>query len=121
MDEQTPALNPALYKLHRLFFIAMVVFAALMALMGIGSLVRGQEGAGIGFAGIALAPIAAAHWYAARGAQTGAGYGKVISRIIGSFWLIGFPVGTILGIYAWSKTSDDKWVDAPAQVSSSAA
>jgi hypothetical protein len=115
MNDQSPVLNPGLYKLHRLFFIAMVVFAVLMAFIGFSSLVRGQEGAGIGLVGIGLAPIAAAHWYAAQGARTGASYGKIVSRIIGSLWLIGFPVGTALGVYVWSKTSDDKWVDAPAQ------
>jgi hypothetical protein len=88
-----------------------------MALIGIGSLVRGQEDAGIGLVGIGLMPLAAAHWYAAKGAQKGAGYGRTISRIIGSFWLLGVPIGTALGIYAWSKTSDDKWVDAPLDTS----
>jgi hypothetical protein len=121
MNDELAALNPGLYKLHRLFFIAMVVFSVLMAVMGFGSLVRGQEGAGIGLVGIGLAPIAAAHWYAAQGARKGASYGKIISRIIGSLWLIGFPVGTALGIYAWSKTSDDKWVDAPAHDTGAAA
>lgn len=113
MSEQVPALNPGLYKLHRLFFIAMVVFALLMAIIGLGSLIRGQEDAGIGLVGIGLAPLAAAHWFAARGARIGASYGRTISRIIGSFWLIGIPVGTALGIYAWSKTSDDNWIGAP--------
>jgi hypothetical protein len=87
-----------------------------MAFIGLGALVRGQEGAGIGLAGIGLAPIAAAHWFAAKGAQKGARYGKTISRVIGSFWLLGVPVGTALGIYAWSKTGDAKWVDAPDDV-----
>ena len=115
MNDQAPVLNPALYKLHRLFFIAMVVFAVIMALAGLSSLVRGREDAGIGLIGIGFAPIAAAHWYAAQGARTGAGYGKIVSRIIGTLWLIGFPVGTALGVYVWSKTSDDNWVEAPAQ------
>jgi len=114
VNKQAPALNPGLFKLHSLFFMAMAVFALLMAIMGIGSLIRGQEGAGIGLLGLVLAPVAAAHWFAAKGARVGASYGRTISRIIGSFWLLGIPVGTALGIYAWSKTSDDNWVDAPA-------
>jgi hypothetical protein len=113
MNEQTAPLNPGLYKLHRLFFVAMVIFAVLIAFIGLGALVRGQEGAGIGLVGVVLAPIATAHWFAAKGAQEGAGYGRTISRVIGSFWLLGIPVGTALGIYAWSKTSDNKWVEAP--------
>src|SRR4030095_12523999 len=91
----------------------MAIFAALMALTGLGSLVRRQEGAGIGLVSIPLAPLAAAHWFAAKGAQKGAGYGRTISRIIGSFWLLGVPVGTALGVCAWSKASDEKGVDAP--------
>ena len=116
MNEQVPPLNPGLYKLHRLFFLAMVIFAALMAFSGLSALIRGQAGAGIGLVGIGLAPLAAAHWFAAKGAEKGAGYGRIITRIIGSFWLLGVPVGTALGIYAWSKTSDEKWVNAPEDV-----
>jgi hypothetical protein len=115
VNEQVTVLNPGLYKLHILFFSAMAIFAGLMALIGLSALIRGQEGAGIGLAGIGIAPVAVAHWYAAQGAKKGANYGKTISRIIGSVWLIGFPVGTALGIHAWSKTSYDKWVDAPVE------
>ena len=40
--------------------------------------------------------IGIAHWYAAKGAKDGKSYGVVISRIIGTLWLIGFPIGTAL-------------------------
>jgi hypothetical protein len=112
MDHQSQPLNSGLYKLHRLFFIAFAAFAVLMALSGLGSAIRGQEGAGIGLIGICLMPIGVAHWFAARGARDGASYGRTISRIIGSIWLIGIPIGTALGIYVWSQTGDDKWTSA---------
>jgi hypothetical protein len=39
------------------------------------------------------------HSFAAKGARDGRRYGVVISRIVGIFWLFGFPVGTIIGTY----------------------
>ncbi len=113
MAEEQLILNPQLYKLHRLFFIGIVAFAAIIALSGLSMLIRGVEGAGIGLVGIGFAPLAIAHWFAAQGAKKGTTYGVVLSRIIGSLWLIGFPVGTALGIYTWSKTGYEKWVDGP--------
>ena len=109
MNQQPQPLNSGLYKLHRLFFIAFAAFAVLMALSGLRALVRGQDGAGIGLIGIVLMPIGVAHWFAARGARDGSTYGRTISRVIGSIWLIGIPIGTALGIYVWSQTNDDKW------------
>ena len=110
MSNDPAPLNPGLFKIHRIFFIAIVAFAAIMALLGISSAIRGKEGAGAGLIGIGLSPLAVAHWYAAKGARIGATYGRTISRVIGSIWLIGIPVGTALGIYTWSQTGDDNWV-----------
>ncbi len=104
----TTPLNPGLYRLHRVFVIAFAAFAVIMLLIGILALIRGQEHAGIGLVGLGLFPIALAHWYAAKGAKEGKSYGKLISRIIGTIWLIGFPIGTALGIYVWLNTGK-KW------------
>lgn len=101
-------LNSGLYRVHRLFYIAFAAFAAIMLLIGISALFRGGEDAGIGLVGLGLLPIGLAHWYAAKGARNGKTYGKVLSRIIGTLWLIGFPIGTALGIYVWSQTGT-KW------------
>jgi hypothetical protein len=90
------------------FSLAFVAFAAIMILIGLLMIFRSQEGAGIGLVGLGLLPIGIAHWYAAKGAKEGKRYGVVISRIIGTIWLIGFPIGTALGIYVWLNTGD-KW------------
>ena len=101
-------LNPGLYRLHRAFFLAFAAFAVIMLLIGLLTIIRGGENAAIGLVGLGLLPIGIAHWYAAKGAKEGKSYGVVISRIIGTLWLIGFPIGTALGIYVWLNTGD-KW------------
>lgn len=100
--------NSGLFRLHRIFYVAIGAFAVIMLLIGILELVRGGEDVGIGLMGLGFVPIGVLHWYAAKGAQNGRSYGRVISRIIGTIWLIGFPVGTALGIYVWSQTGS-KW------------
>ncbi|MDE2463652.1 MAG: hypothetical protein KGO02_08070 [Alphaproteobacteria bacterium] len=107
MTSATP-LNSGLYRVHRIFYIAFGAFAIIMLLAGIPALLQGGEDAGVGFVGIGLLPIGVAHWYAAKGARDGKRYGKVLSRIIGTLWLFGFPIGTVLGIYLWSQTGR-KW------------
>lgn len=107
MTSGTP-LNPGLYRLHRIFYIAFVSFAIIMLLIGIRIFLGDGEDAGVGLVGLGLLPIGAAHWFAAKGARNGKSYGKVLSRVIGTVWLIGFPIGTALGVYAWSQTGQ-KW------------
>ena len=104
----TTPLNPGLYRLHRVFFLAFAAFAAIMLLLGLLTIIRGGEDAGIGLVGLGLLPIGIAHWYAAKGAKEGKSYGVTISRIIGTLWLIGIPIGTALGIYVWLNTGK-KW------------
>lgn len=109
--DSAPPLNRSLFRIHRLFCIAFVAFAAITILIGL-SWSFGGEGGGFGLVWIGLTPLAVAHWYAAKGAKLGKTYGKVLTRIIATIWLIGFPVGTILGIYSWSQTFS-KWRGAP--------
>lgn len=104
----TTPLNQGLYRLHRVFFLAFVAFAVIMLLIGLLTIFHGGQDAGIGLVGLGLLPIGIAHWYAAKGAKEGKSYGVVISRIIGTLWLIGFPIGTALGIYVWLNTGN-KW------------
>lgn len=106
MQTDHEVLNPGLYRLHRLFFIGFTSFAVIMALIGVRIAFGDGEDAAIGFVGIGILPFAALHWYAAKGAKNGAQSGKIISRVIGTFWLFGIPIGTILGIYVWYKTTD---------------
>ncbi len=111
MKPDTEIMNTALYKLHRIFFIGIISFAVIMALIGIRIAVGNGEDAAIGLVGIVALPIAAAHWFAAQGVKEGTFSGKIISRIIGTLWLFGFPIGTALGIYVWLQTGK-KWTPA---------
>lgn len=104
----TVPLNDGLYRVHRLFFIAFALFILVMLLASVSALIRGTKEADIGFFALAFAPIGLGHWYAAKGAREGKTYGKVLSRIFGTLWLFGFPLGTILGIYVLSRTGS-KW------------
>lgn len=107
MTTTTP-LNSGLYRVHRIFYVAFAAFAVIMFVIGIPAVFRGGEDAGVGLIGMGLLPIGVVHWYAAKGARDGKAYGKVLSRIIGTLWLIGFPIGTALGIYVWFQTGN-KW------------
>lgn len=109
MAVATQPKNPGLYKLHRVFCIAFAAFAVLMLLAGVGAVFRhSSDDIGIAFIGVLLLPISIFHWFAAKGARTGRAYGRLLSRIIGTLWLFGFPIGTLLGIYTWSQTGR-KW------------
>src|SRR5262250_1761023 len=105
MNAKAEPLNPGLYRLHRIFFIAIGAFAVIMLTIGGMMLFTHPEDSGVGLMGLVFLPIGALHWYAANGARDGKMLGKVISRIIGALWLVGFPIGTVLGIYVWVKTS----------------
>ena len=106
----TQPLNSGLFKLHRVFYVAVAAFIVIWLLISVMALVHGQALAddGWGFVGLACLPLGALHWYAAKGAQNGKFYGRVLSRIIGTLWLFGFPIGTALGIYVWKQTGS-KW------------
>jgi len=98
-------LNAGLVRVHRIFLIALTAFGALMAAIGVLLLFSDRANAGIGLVGVFFLPLAALHWYAAKGARLGKSYGRTISRIIGFFRLFGFPIGTILRIYVFTKTA----------------
>lgn len=102
-------LNLALYRLHRVFYLAIAVLAAIMLAIGAIVLIGDEPDSGIGLAGLYLLPLGALHWFAADGARGGRTSGRVLSRVIGTVWLLGFPVGTVLGIYVWVKTSKERW------------
>ena len=104
----TTPLNLWLYRIHRVFFLGFAAFTTIMLLIGLLIIFRGGEDAAIGLVGLGLLPLGIAQWYGAKGAKEGKRYGVVISRIFGTIWLIGFPIGTALGIYVWRNTGD-KW------------
>jgi len=79
-----------------------------MLLIGALMLVRHQADSSIGLVGLGLLPFAALHWYTAKCVKNGQTSGRIISRIIGTVWLLGFLMDTVLGIYVWSQTGK-KW------------
>jgi hypothetical protein len=113
MSEDVEALNPGLFRLHRVFYVALIAFGALMLVAGLANLLHAghQHEAGLAFVGVGLMPLGVAHWYAAKGARLGKSYGRIVSRIIAFFWLFGFPVGTFLAVWVFTKTANGSWQD----------
>jgi len=101
-------MNYGLYRLHRVLFIAYTSFIVIFALLPLMNLFGHGEGAGIGLLGLGVLPLAVIHYYAAKGARTGKAWGRNLSRIIGAIFLIGIPIGTMIGIYIFSQTGK-KW------------
>lgn len=108
MTDNEKILNPGLFKVHRLVFMAFAGFSIVIPVIGALALIKGEHDPSFAFVGLVGIPFAALHWFAAQGAKKGLSSGKLISRIVATFWLIGFPVGTLLGIYVWSQTFS-KW------------
>lgn len=50
----TTPLNPGLYRLHWVFFLAFAAFAVIMLLIGLLTIIRGGEDAAIGLVGLGL-------------------------------------------------------------------
>lgn len=106
-------MNNGLYRLHHILFIAYTAFIVIFALIGLLQVLPGyHESPAIGFVGLGVLPLALVHYYAAKGAHAGRRWGRTLSRVIAAIMLIGFPVGTMIGIYVFSQTGR-KWVDAP--------
>ncbi len=103
-------LNTKLERIHKVISAAYFFFAGFGILMIVLGLIRGQAddyGLGLVFV-FGIGPVGLLHWYAAKGARTGARWGRNISRVIGVFLLFGFPIGTALGAYILSQTGS-KW------------
>jgi hypothetical protein len=100
-------LNRRLYRLHLVFFIAYAAFSLIFVLMTLG----GEELRHSLLIPLGFSPILLLHLFAARGAKYGKTYGRVLSGIIATIWLVGVPIGTILGIYTWMQLGD-RWVKA---------
>lgn len=103
MSTTTP-LNSGLYRVHRIFFFIFSAIAVMGALLGL----MGNDYGPIGFAVLIVMSLGMVHWFAAEGARNGKPYGKILSRILGTLWLFGFPLGTALGVYVWFQTGS-KW------------
>jgi hypothetical protein len=101
-------LNPKLERIHRIISYAYFFFVGLGLLLMTKELVgKGADGYGFALVCIfAIGPFGLFHWYAANGAAAGTRWGRMMSRGIGVLFLIGFPIGTILGFYILNQTFD---------------
>ena len=100
-------LNAGLYRLHTFFFY-LYLFVAIAVLVGAVALSRRGVFTGLLtglLADLFIVGIAALHRFAARGARFGKQYGRAVSFVIACLWLFGFPIGTILSIYVFTKIS----------------
>jgi hypothetical protein len=101
-------MNSELYRLHRVLFIAYMSFIALFALIGVFALVRSGDMSGIDsvLIGLVVVPISVFHYYAAKGVRDGKAWGRTLTKIFAGLLLIGFPIGTLIGIYIFKKTGE---------------
>ena len=108
MSDST-SMNPGLSSVHGIFCALNGLGFLIVFIMGVSSAPAYDVVAGLVALSLVPAAVGVAHFYAMNGAESGKSYGRTISRIIGVFWLIGFPIGTILGIYVLIKTGDKHW------------
>jgi len=103
-------LNLGLVRLHRVFFLFYVVVATVLMAYGLNALMHGKgDGVALAFVEFVFLAVIVAHWYAAKGAGLGKPYGRTISRVIGCCWVLGFPVGTALAVFVFSRTRKRSW------------
>lgn len=97
----TETLNIGLVRLHQTCFVL-----ALVATIGVPFT---SDSPRIYILDAFLLGLTSAHWYAAKGARLGRPYGRTLSRIIGCFWLLAFPVGTIFAFFVFVNTRKRNW------------
>jgi len=97
--------NLGLLRLHRVFYLAYFGFFAILVLIGLVAMLRQDGEDAIGFIGVGLllSPMGILHWFAAKGARLGKSYGRTASRVIAVFLFLGFPIGTIVAIFIFSR------------------
>jgi hypothetical protein len=100
-------MNYKLFRVHRTLAVAYMAFIVIFALLGIIAAINHGEWQ-VGFIGLGVLPIAVVHWCAAKGARLGKRWGRLTSRVIGIVLLVGFPIGTAIGVYILSQTGK-KW------------
>ena len=81
----------------------------LMILMIFSSGIHAQTFTGIHFVFALLTGLAYFHYRAAIEVEQGSETGKAMSQIIGCLFLIGFPIGTCIGILILLNVRKGKW------------
>jgi hypothetical protein len=112
-------LNRPLDRIHTVFATAYIGFAVIGLLFCILGLTRpDRELIDVGLVFMFIGgPIGLFHWYAARGARAGTQWGRNMSRVFGALVLIGFPIGTLVGVYVLMQTGA-RWASGSAASSS---
>jgi hypothetical protein len=98
------------------FYVCLFV---ILSLAGARALWEGEANDSIMVVAIVWLPFALLHWCAARGARLGTAWGRTTSRVVAVLLMFGFPIGSILAIYIFSRTGE-KWqaaMEMPAQAS----
>ena len=106
MDSRTKV-----FRAHRALawfyaFIGIAVSAAVI----LGS--RGNTGVGIVLVPLVFAGVFSVHYFTARACREGKPGGRVASIVIACLMLLGFPIGTLIGIYLLANTWRP-WTAAP--------
>ena len=91
-------LNSKLARIHQILLIAYVAIWLLLTVLTLSEKHEGALHPSIFFTAIFVLPIVG-HLFAMIGAHRGSAWGRTLSRAIGVLLLIGFPLGTILGVY----------------------
>lgn len=102
-------LNKTLYYTHNTFF---GFYAVLLLLFIFFALTSGFRTAGfldVLFVLSILVALAYMHYKAAIEVERGSEIGKLISTIVGCLLLIGFPVGTCIGLLILLNVRKTKW------------
>lgn len=105
--QKPDSLNPTLTQIHKLFATAYLFFL-IPAVIGLFDI---ESGGDTGYIPLffGLAAIGVVHVFGYVGTKRGKGYGREISRAFGLIWLLGFPIGTIIGYQILKQTSDKYW------------
>lgn len=109
------AMNPELARIHKVLLIPYMVVWVLLGLLFALHFKAGNLLSAFGVTAVLALPVSI-HYAAMLGAIKGARWGRILSRVIGAFLLLGFPIGTMLGLYILNRTGS-AWQNAASGVS----
>ena len=98
-------MNVHLARVHRCLCSIYFGLSTILLVAAAWALVGHDGETATGFFGLALlfSPGGIAHFAAAWGAARGKAYGRTMSRVLGTLLLFGVPIGTLIGIYIYTK------------------
>jgi hypothetical protein len=98
MDSRTKV-----FRAHRaLAWFYAFLGAGISAAVILGS--RGNTGIGVLLVPLIFACVFSVHYFTARACREGKSGGRVASIVIACLMLLGFPIGTLIGIYLLANT-----------------